>query len=188
MSTRRRRHGQEARPDAYDACPECGRPKRRKVPYQPNSGCFRKGDPNLTARLQKPLGSERIDTKSGEVLIKVADENPWLPGTGSGLWVPRRRVNWEAANGPIPKDLIVRRLTDDPLDDDPEHMVVITRSVNVALNHGRWTRPARPWKHLPPDMELRRIAVAAAIAHSLAHERAAKLPKETRLLLRRRRA
>ena len=188
---RGRARGRAARPDNYDRCPQCTRWKRKKSQNcarcdvrTPNAGSWQKGDPRLIGLNHKPIGSKRLNTKSGEIHEKVSDQNPWLPGTGSGLWVARRKKNWEDANGPVPDGLIIRRLTDDPLDDDPEHMVLISRAVNVSLNQGRWAHPRRPWHKLPADIASRRLGVLAAIAHTIALERQRTLPPRLQAQLR----
>jgi HNH endonuclease len=67
-----------------------------------NSGTFKKG--NQPAN-QKPLGHERICTKDGYALIKVAEANPY---TGAKTrYRHKHQVVWEENHGPIPKGFIV---------------------------------------------------------------------------------
>lgn len=53
-----------------------------------------------------------------------------------GKWEKLYRVNWEKANGPIPKNMILRCKTEDTLNCDPSNWMLITRSEHATLN--RW--------------------------------------------------
>lgn len=46
----------------------------------------------------KPVGSERIDSKDGYILVKVRDDGTWPE-----RWRLKHRVLWESVHGPIPK-------------------------------------------------------------------------------------
>ena len=52
---------------------------------------FKKG---LKSHNKKPLGSERICTKDGYIIVKVGEPDAWKH---------KHRVVWEKVNGPIPK-------------------------------------------------------------------------------------
>lgn len=52
---------------------------------------FKKG---LKSHNKKPLGSERICTKDGYIIVKVGEPD---------VWKHKHRVVWEKVNGPIPK-------------------------------------------------------------------------------------
>ena len=121
-----------------------------------------------------------MDSKSGETMVKVG-ESPYNGrsylrlATGrrywrshSGLYKPRRVVVFEAAHGAVPPGCIVRRVMPDVLDDSLGNLVLITRSVNVRLNLGSWTKPLQPWATVPLDRDLRLAIIAAAVARDLA--------------------
>ncbi len=161
----------------YDFC-RCGQVKRAKSgtcircrPHAPNSGSFQRGGPRPGGSPRSPIGAERIDLRTGEVLVKVSHENPWRTDTNSGLWVARRVLNWVGAHGPVPDGLIVKRLSADLLDDSPENLVLVSRRVLALLNTGNWTTPRQPWPTLPPDRATRLAAVSAAVAVTLAREK-----------------
>ena len=88
-----------------------------------------------------------------------------------GHWKPRRLVVFEAAHGPVPPGCIVRRLLPEPLNDDLDNLVLVTKSVNATLNSGHWCKPRRPWSTIPADPELRLAVVQAAIADQLSRKR-----------------
>ena len=162
----------------YDLC-KCGQPKRAKSPtcaachiHQPNSGRFARGGPRPGGLPRAAIGAERIDSKSGEIFVKISNDNPYHRYPHSGLWVARRVLKWVGAHGPVPDGLIVRRLSADRFDDRPENMVLVDRRVNMLLNNGHWVSPRQPWRTLPPDRETRLAAVAAAVASAMAREAA----------------
>ena len=146
---------------------------------RPNAGSFgapgRPGGKPIT-----PPGTERIDRKSGEVFVKVAEPSPYAGRTyrardghsytlGShGHWKPRRLVAFEAAHGPVPPGCVVRRIMPDPLDDSLDNLVLVTKGVNAALNSGHWTKPRQPWRSIPADRDLRLAVIAAAVAAEMA--------------------
>ena len=115
-------------------------------------------------------------------MVKVADPSPyagrvWVArgrryttnSAETGHFRPRRLVNWEAVHGPAPKGCIVRRLL--PICDCESNLVLVTRSVHARLNQGSWVRPAKPWRSLPPDHDIRLAAVMAAVAQVVSTER-----------------
>jgi len=65
--------------------------KGKKYPGKINSGCFTKGQTPVN---HKPVGSERIDSKDGYILIKTAE-----PGT----WELKHKVLWEETYGAVPE-------------------------------------------------------------------------------------
>jgi hypothetical protein len=90
---------------------------------------FKKGhiSPNL-----KPIGHERICSKDGITLIKVAEPNPY---TGSATrYRPKHHVVWEAANGPIPKGMVVRFVDGDKANVNLDNLEMVTKKLNLQLN------------------------------------------------------
>ena len=153
--------------------------QRRGGYGRPNSGSF--GAPgNPGGKPTAPLGATRLDSKSGEVLVKASMTSPYRGRSytarggrsytlnRTGHWKPRRVVVYEAAFGPVPPGCMVRRVMPDPLDDSLGNLVLITRHVNALLNSGHWTKPRQPWSNVPPDRELRLAIIAAAVAAEMA--------------------
>ena len=153
--------------------------------YRANAGSF--GAPGRPGGNRiAPVGAERVDTKSGEVLVKVAEPSPYAGrtyttadgrrytlGGSAGRWRPRRIVVFEAAHGPVPPGCIVRRVMPDARDDSLGNLVLVTKPINALLNSGWWTRPRRPWSQVPLDRELRLAVIQAAVADHLGRLRRA---------------
>ncbi|HBJ74016.1 MAG TPA: HNH endonuclease [Syntrophaceae bacterium] len=94
-----------------------------------NQTCFVAGDVPVN---RKPLGSERIDAKSGHILVKIAEENPY---TGHGTRYKHKHVHiWELLHGPAPKGKVVFFVDGDKLNCSPENLMLIERSVLLRLN------------------------------------------------------
>lgn len=86
---------------------------------------FKKGQ---TPSNHKPVGSERIDSKDGYVLIKVAEPRTWKH---------KHRVIWEQHHGPIPKDYVVIFLDGDKQNLDINNLALITRNELKIMNNQR---------------------------------------------------
>ncbi len=86
---------------------------------------FKKGH---TPSNHKPVGSERIDSKDGYVLIKVAEPRTWKH---------KHRVIWEQHHGPIPKDYVVIFLDGDKQNLDINNLALITRNELKIMNNQR---------------------------------------------------
>ena len=86
-------------------------------------GFFKKGHGGFKTR---PLGSERICTKDGYIMVKTK-----MPRT----WERKHLVEWRKHNGPIPKDHCIRFLDNDRTNCDISNLVCIHRGANVAINH-----------------------------------------------------
>lgn len=99
---------------------------------KPNSGNFKKG--HVPAN-RKPLGHERICSKTGFILIKIAEKNPY---TGSPTRYRHKHVYvWEQENGPVPDGMVVAFRDGDKLNTDPENLMLISRAELLRLNkHG----------------------------------------------------
>lgn len=94
-----------------------------------NSGSFKKGaiPPN-----RKPLGSERICSKDGYILIKVAERNPY---TGSPTRYKHKHVHvWEQINGPVPGGMAVAFRDGIQANCDPANLMLISRDELLHLN------------------------------------------------------
>lgn len=73
----------------------------------------------------KPVGTERV-TVDGYVEVKVAE-----PKT----WVPKHRLVWERAHGPIGKNEIIVFLDGDRQNCELENLRVVSRRVHCIINH-----------------------------------------------------
>ena len=99
---------------------------------RPNSGSFQKG---IKPANQKPLGHERICSKDGCVLIKVAEPNPY---TGAKTrYRYKHHVVWEQHNGAIPAKHVIRFIDGDPLNCDIDNLSCVTKFVNMRMNQNR---------------------------------------------------
>lgn len=83
--------------------------------------------PNL-----KPIGSERICSKDGYILIKVAEQNPH---TGFPTRYKHKHVHiWEQDHGPVPDGMVVAFRDGDKRNIDPENLILVSRAELLRLN------------------------------------------------------
>lgn len=73
----------------------------------------------------KPIGSERIDSKDGYILIKTAEPRTWRH---------KHRVIWEQHNGPVPRNHVVIFLDGDKKNLDINNLGLISRSELKIMN------------------------------------------------------
>ena len=99
---------------------------------KPNSGSFQKGAKPTN---QKPLGHERICSKDGFVLIKVAENNPYTDAETRYRY--KHHVVWEQHNGAIPIKHVIRFIDGDPLNAVIENLCCVTKFVNMRMNQNR---------------------------------------------------
>lgn len=90
------------------------------------AGWFKKGQKPKNYR---PVGSERIDSKDGYVLIKVQDE-----GTYPERWKHKHVVIWEKANGKVPDDHVVVFLDGDKQNIILENLALLTKAEVLRMN------------------------------------------------------
>jgi len=117
-----------------------------------NKGSFKKGNvpPN-----RKPLGSERICTKDGYILMKVPEHNPH---TGSPTRYKQKHVHiWEQAHGPVPKGMVVAFIDGDKTRCEPENLMLISRA--GLLNLTRLGYKDTPDELKPSVLALSRLQV-----------------------------
>ena len=127
-----------------------------------NSGSFKKGHSGHESR-RRPIGHERICSKDGYILIKVAEPNPY---TGAPTrYRHKHQVVWEAANGPIPKGHIVGLLDSNKLNCEPDNLVLLTLAQNLYLNRNGYSN--LPAEARPAMLALARLATKA---HELERE------------------
>ena len=78
----------------------------------------------------KEIGYERI-TKDGYIEVKVTER----PDRANGIrnFIPKHRLVWEAANGPIPDNCIVVFLDGDKTNCNLDNLALITRAEHLEL-------------------------------------------------------
>lgn len=123
-----------------------------------NKTSFKKGNvpPN-----RKPIGSERIDTKDGYVLVKVAEEDP---NTGFPTrYKYKHIVLWERDHGKIPDGKVVIFKDGDKRNFAPDNLGIISRAELLYLN-------GNGYSDLPNELKptMRTVAKVAAKAAELA--------------------
>lgn len=95
----------------------------------PNAGSFKKESepPN-----RRPVGSERICTKDGSILIKIEETNPY---TGFPTRWKHKSVHiWEQTFGPVPDGFVVMLKDGDKLNVEPENLMLVSRAELLRLN------------------------------------------------------
>lgn len=137
-----------------------------------NRGRFRRGHRRNNDR---PIGDTHVDKTSGEVMVKVAEPNPYRSHRATG-WNQRGHYKrraiavWEREVGPVPKGYMVRRLLDDKTDDRIDNLCTIPRRVNLLINAGWWHPDGLAWRDVPNTLDAREAAVAAACLKARIHQ------------------
>lgn len=131
--------------EAFKASPESCRLRRgdevgkafrfKKGQVPPNKGVKGISYPGMAATQfvkgekpanYKPVGSTRICSKDGYVLIKIAE--------GMFQWKHLHRIVWERMNGPIPKGFLVSFIDRSPLNWKITNLTLITKKQNALRN------------------------------------------------------
>ena len=108
-------------------------------PKGPNKTSFKKGE---TPKNHKPIGSERVDSKDGFVIVKVAEPSKWKH---------KHRHVWEQINGPVPRDRIVTFIDGNNRNFDPCNLALISRAENLALNRLKYKQQP---EYIKPTVKL----------------------------------
>ncbi|MXP42960.1 HNH endonuclease signature motif containing protein [Allopontixanthobacter sediminis] len=96
---------------------------------------FKKGErTGIAQKNYKPVGYERISI-DGYRERKVNDDLPF-----KDRWQLVQRIEWEAANGPIPDGYALKCLDGNRLNCAPSNWEPVKRSVLARLNGGRWRK------------------------------------------------
>ena len=84
---------------------------------------------------RQPIGTERVD-KDGYVWVKTAMRKT-DPKSAHDNWVPKHRLVYEQAHGPIPEGCMVVFLDGDRENFDPENLAIETKSEHAVIaRHG----------------------------------------------------
>ena len=94
-----------------------------------NSGSFKTGQapPN-----RKPLGAERICSKDGYILIKVAERDPHTDFPTR--WKHKKVHVWEQAHGPVPEGKVVAFIDSVKTNCELDNLMLISRAELLNLN------------------------------------------------------
>lgn len=138
--------------------------KGKKMPFNANSARtqFKKGQrTGIAQKNYKPIGYERVSV-DGYRERKVNDDLPF-----KDRWQLVQRLEWEAANGPIPDGYALKCLDGNKLNVDPSNWEPVHRGVLARLNGGRF-RKTLPYDAAPAELKPTVMAVAK-LKHA-AHE------------------
>lgn len=114
----------------------------------PNSGNFKKGS---VPKNRRPLGSERVDSKDGYILVKIPERDPH---TGSPTRFKNKHVIvWEQLHGPVPEGKAVAFKDGNQINCAPENLMLVSRAELLRLNKYRY-------KGMPDDLKPSVLALA----------------------------
>lgn len=86
---------------------------------------FKKGH---TPVCHRPIGSERIDSKDGYILVKVAEPNKWEL---------KHRIVWEENNGPIPEGYIIIFKDGNKTNVNIDNLALVSRAEHLELTRSK---------------------------------------------------
>lgn len=89
-------------------------------------GWFKKG---VRSSNYRPVGSERVDSKDGYIIIKVQDE-----GKFQERWKHKHIVVWEKHHGKVPEDHVVVFLDTDRTNTDITNLELLSRAELSRMN------------------------------------------------------
>lgn len=93
-------------------------------------GWFSKGRPPENYR---PVGSERVCSKDGYVLVKVQDE-----GIHQERWKHKHIIVWEKHHGKVPHNHVVSFIDSDRTNTNIDNLFLLSRSELVRMNKGNY--------------------------------------------------
>ena len=100
-------------------------PEQREVALRT---AFKKG---VVPHNTLPIGSE-VEFEDGYIWVKVAERRN--PKNKRVNWIPKHRLVWEEANGPIPEGMYVTFLNGDRKDFRIENLALVSQATNATLN------------------------------------------------------
>lgn len=102
-----------------------GKKMSAEVYARASATMFKKGHVPVN---HKPVGSERIDSKDGYHLVKVAEPN---------VWRPKHVVLWEKHNGPVPKGHKIVFANQDKNDIRIDNLILVSDAQMAVVNKRR---------------------------------------------------
>lgn len=122
----------------------------------PNVTSFKKGH---RPKSWKPIGSERIDSKDGYILVKIAERDPH---SGAPTRYKMKHVHaWEGAKGPVPKGHAVIFKDGDKLNCTLSNLLLVSRTELLILNMHRYREAPEEVK--PSILALAKLEAKAGI-------------------------
>lgn len=113
-----------------------------------NRTSFRKG--NIPANI-KPVGDERLDTRTGAILIKIKERNPH---TGCLTRYKNKNVYiWERKNGKVPPGMVVAHKDGNNHNCNIKNLMLIGRAELLYLNRS-------DYKSLPDKLKPSMVMLA----------------------------
>lgn len=107
----------------------------------------------IAGSLYKPIGTERV-SREGYRERKIHDGMPL-----QSRWRAVHLIEWETANGPIPKGHCLKCLDGDRSNTDPSNWKLIARGLLPRLNGGKATKGV-PYDSAPPELKPTVLALA----------------------------
>ena len=98
--------------------------------------CYKKGHLPHNC-LDKPLGTERVDSKDGYVWVKVA-EHKTNPHSAHDNWRPKHHLVWESRHGEIPPHTMIVFADRDKRNFDPDNLVAVPRDLWGVITRQRF--------------------------------------------------
>jgi len=92
-----------------------------------------KREKGLRSSFTKEIGSERVCSNTGFIVVKVNEPNPYWGGKTRQLH--KHKVLWEKAHGPVPEGHRLRFLDGNKLNCTLENLELFTMVENMHLNH-----------------------------------------------------
>ncbi len=118
--------------------------KGTKGVLKANAGSFKKGHKPCN---KKPIGHERTDPRSGYILVKVAEKNPW-DSSKSGWYRAKHNVVWEKHHGQIQDGMCIRFRDGNSKNCTIENLVMVTRAEHIRLTQMNFAQQAEEVKPL----------------------------------------
>lgn len=103
--------------------------KGKKGCMGPNKTSFKKGH---RPKNYRPVGSERICSKDGYVLVKVSEQNPYKT-TSSGWYRHKHVVLWEEHFGPVPDGHCIRFKDSNKRNITIDNLILVSRGEHARL-------------------------------------------------------
>ena len=123
-----------------------------------------------------PVGSEYVNKKRGDIMIKVS-----LEGTSYQNWKRKHRVVWENANGKIPKDRKIIFLDGNKLNCELENLALVTKAESIRLSQFGLRFNDRELTKTGIMIARLSLSVHASLEKSLGHKGHNRFMKKTHL-------